>query len=129
MVLEAIMISQAWGHNASEQVLGTPPLYLFEPYQTEQMGWVPNVLLDISEVWELKRTAIECMEGQQHLWEYYTNVAKTRQITLGEFRAVNPADARPNTLKPCKLNSQLVWMSFYERDCCKKDCSSKPDNH
>ena len=74
----ATEIAQAWGHNPGEKVLGAPQLYLFEPHQTEQMGWVPNVFLDITEVWEKKRAAIECMEGQQHLWDYYTNVAQNR---------------------------------------------------
>ena len=78
VAVEARMIAQAWGHNPGETVLGAPQLYLFEPHQTEQMGWAPNVLLDITEVWEMKRTAIECMEGQHHLWNYYTNVAENR---------------------------------------------------
>ncbi|MDC0425731.1 PIG-L family deacetylase [Pelagibacteraceae bacterium] len=77
-VLKCRMIAQAWGHNPGEKILGSPQLYLFEPHQTEQMGWVPNVFLDISDVWENKRKAIECMEGQQHLWDYYTNVAENR---------------------------------------------------
>ena len=78
VALEARMIAQAWGHNPGETVLGAPQLYLFEPHQTEQMGWVPNVFLDITEVWEQKRAAIECMKGQQHLWTYYTNLAQNR---------------------------------------------------
>lgn len=76
--LECRMIAQAWGHNPSEKVLGAPQLYLFEPHQTEQMEWKPDVFLDISEVWDKKRAAIECMEGQQHLWDFYTNVAENR---------------------------------------------------
>ena len=76
--MEVRMIAQAWGHNPGEKVLGAPQLYLFEPHQTEQMGWVPNVLLDITEVWEKKRAAIECMDGQKHLWDYYTNLAQNR---------------------------------------------------
>ena len=76
--LECRMIAQAWGHNPGEKVLGAPQLYLFEPHQTEQMGWKPDVFLDISPVWEKKRAAIECMEGQEHLWDYYTNVARNR---------------------------------------------------
>ena len=59
-------------------MLGAPQMYLFEPHQTEQMGWVPNVFLDITSVWDKKRAAIECMEGQHHLWAYYTNVAENR---------------------------------------------------
>lgn len=78
IALETRMIAQAWGHNPGEQVLGAPQLYLFEPHQTEQMGWKPNVFLDITPVWEKKRAAMECNEGQIHLWEYYTRVAQQR---------------------------------------------------
>lgn len=78
VALECRMIAQAWGHNPGEKVLGAPQLYLFEPHQTEQMGWKPDTFLDITPVWEKKRAAIECMEGQEHLWEYYTHVAINR---------------------------------------------------
>jgi 4-oxalomesaconate hydratase len=76
--LETRMIAQAWGHNPGQKVLGAPQLYLFEPHQTEQMGWKPDTFLDITPVWEKKRAAIECMAGQEHLWDYYTNVAQNR---------------------------------------------------
>ncbi|MEE9314156.1 MAG: PIG-L deacetylase family protein [Rhizobiaceae bacterium] len=78
IAMEVRMIAQAWGHKPGEKVLGAPQLYLFEPHQTEQMGWVPNVFLDITDVWDKKRAAIECMQGQEHLWNYYTNVAENR---------------------------------------------------
>jgi len=78
VAMECRMIAQAWGHNPGEKVLGAPQLYLFEPHQTEQMQWKPNVFLDITDVWDKKRAAIECMEGQEHLWAYYTNVAENR---------------------------------------------------
>ena len=77
-VLTCRMIAQAWGHDPGAQVVGAPQLYLFEPHQTEQMGWKPDTFLDITEVWDKKRAAIECMQGQHHLWDYYTNVAQTR---------------------------------------------------
>ncbi len=76
--LECRMIAQAWGHNPGEKVLGAPQLYLFEPHQSEQMEWKPNVFLDITEVWDRKRAAIECMQGQEHLWDFYTNLAENR---------------------------------------------------
>lgn len=78
VTIECRMIAQAWGHNPGEKVLGAPQLYLFEPHQTEQMGWKPDVFLDITEVWDNKRAAIECMQGQEHLWDYYTNLAQNR---------------------------------------------------
>ncbi|USG62233.1 PIG-L family deacetylase [Sneathiella marina] len=78
LAMECRMIAQAWGHNPGEKILGAPQLYLFEPHQTEQMGWKPDVFLDITDVWHKKRAAIECMQGQEHLWDFYTNVAENR---------------------------------------------------
>jgi 4-oxalomesaconate hydratase len=77
-VLDARMTAQAWGHNPGETVLGAPQVYLFEPHQAEQCHWKPDTLLDISAVWEQKRAAIEAMRGQEHLWQYYTNLAVNR---------------------------------------------------
>lgn len=103
---EARIIAQAWGHNPGEKVLGAPGVFLFEPHQPEQCGWQPQVILDISEVWETKLEAIKAMAGQEHLWEYYTRVAlqrgvqgkrnSGRQMTYGEayqriFPLVNDA--------------------------------------
>ncbi len=78
IALECRMVAQAWGHNPGEKVLGAPQLYLFEPHQTEQMGWKPDVFLDITPVWDKKRAAMEEMKGQVHLWDYYTRVAEQR---------------------------------------------------
>jgi len=77
---EARIIAQAEGHNPGEKVLGAPAVLAFEPHQTEQCQWAPNTFLDITEVWETKRRAIECMAGQEHLWEYYTRVALQRGV-------------------------------------------------
>lgn len=77
---EARIIAQAHGHRPEVPVIGAPPVYLFEPHQPEQCEWKPEVILDITPVWETKRKAIECMEGQEHLWEYYTRVALQRGV-------------------------------------------------
>ncbi|HLW91667.1 MAG TPA: PIG-L deacetylase family protein [Roseiarcus sp.] len=97
----ARIIAQAHGHNPGQKTLGAPPVFLFEPHQPEQCGWTPNVLLDITPFWDKKRAAIECMAGQEHLWEYYTRVALQRgaqaarnsdkKITYGEgYESVFP---------------------------------------
>ena len=77
---EARMIAQAWGHNPGEKVIGAPGVFLFEPHQPEQCNWKPQVIIDITEVWDIKRRAIEAMQGQEHLWEYYTRVARQRGV-------------------------------------------------
>jgi len=76
----ARVIAQAPGYDPGAEVLGSPPVFLFEPHQTEYSGFMPDVLLDITPVWERKLEAMRCMEGQQHLWDYYTDVAKRRGV-------------------------------------------------
>ena len=74
----ARIIGQAHGHDSEKPVSGAPPVYLFEPHQPEQCNWKPTTLLKIDSVWAQKRAAIECMAGQEHLWDYYTRVALQR---------------------------------------------------
>lgn len=77
---EARIIAQAHGHNPGQAVIGAPGVFLFEPHQPEQCNWKPQVILDITEVWDTKRRAIEAMAGQEYLWEYYTRVALQRGV-------------------------------------------------
>lgn len=77
---EARVIAQAHGHNPDVPVIGAPPVFLFEPHQPEQCNWKPQVLFDITEVFEIKRKAFEAMDAQEHLWEYYTRVAMQRGV-------------------------------------------------
>lgn len=77
---EARIIAQAEGYEPGAGIIGAPHVLAFEPHQTEQCGWIPNTFLDITEVWDTKRQAIEAMAGQEHLWEYYTRVALQRGV-------------------------------------------------
>jgi 4-oxalomesaconate hydratase len=77
---EARIVAQAHGHKPGGPVLGAPPVFLFEPHQTEQSNWKPQVFLDITAVWERKRKAFELMAAQEYLWEYYTRVALNRGV-------------------------------------------------
>jgi 4-oxalomesaconate hydratase len=78
LTLDARVYAQAAGYPSDAGKLGAPPVFLFEPHQTEMCDFKPQVLLDITSVFNLKRQAMECMEAQEHLWEYYTDVAKRR---------------------------------------------------
>jgi 4-oxalomesaconate hydratase len=77
---EARIVAQAHGHKPGGAVLGAPPVFLFEPHQPEQCNWKPQVLLDITPVWDKKRKAFEIMAAQEYLWEYYTRVALNRGV-------------------------------------------------
>ena len=76
MTLQARALAQAAGYDALGEPLGAPPVFLFEPHQPEQCDFKPQVLLDITEVCAVKRRAMEALVGQQHMWEYYTALAR-----------------------------------------------------
>ena len=80
LALRARIIAQAPGYQPGGHPLGAPPVFLFEPHQTEYSGFMPDLILDITEVWDKKLEAMQCMEGQTHLWDYYTDVAKRRGV-------------------------------------------------
>lgn len=80
MAMRARIVAQAPGYQPGQEVIGAPPVFLFEPHQSEYCEFRPDVLLDITEVWDKKRAAMECIQGQQHLWDYYTDVAKRRGV-------------------------------------------------
>jgi 4-oxalomesaconate hydratase len=82
LALKARVLAQAAGYPAPGEPTGAPPVFLFEPHQPEMCGFTPDVLLDITSVFDAKRTAMECMGAQQHLWEYYTDLAKRRGTQL-----------------------------------------------
>ena len=82
MALRARVLAQAIGYPAPGEPIGAPPVFLFEPHQPEMCGFKPEVLLDITPVFEAKRKAMECMAAQQHLWEYYSDLAKRRGTQL-----------------------------------------------
>jgi 4-oxalomesaconate hydratase len=77
---EARIVAQADGRKGAAAAIGAPPVFLFEPHQPEQCGWKPELILDISPVWDKKRKAFESMAAQEHLWEYYTRVALQRGV-------------------------------------------------
>ncbi len=76
--LDTRVYAQALGYPVAGKPLGAPPVFLFEPHQPEQCEFQPQVLLDVTSVWETKHKAMESMEAQTHLWEYYTDLGKRR---------------------------------------------------
>ena len=57
----------------------TPPVfYLFEPHQPELCNFTPNTFVDITNVIEAKRTAMQEMKAQKYLQTYYDQRADQR---------------------------------------------------
>ena len=53
-------------------------IFGFEPHQTELSDFKPDSLIDITDVYEQKITAMKCFKAQSHLIEYYTQRAFLR---------------------------------------------------
>jgi 4-oxalomesaconate hydratase len=81
---EARIIAQAAGHKPDPaRAYAAPPLFLFEPHQPEMCNFKPTAILNIDEVWDVKRRAFEILAAQQHLWAYYERVALNRGMQGG----------------------------------------------
>lgn len=96
LAMEARILAQANGYPSDAPVLGAPPVFRFEPHQPEMCGFTPDVLLDITPVFDRKRAAMECMQAQEHLWRYYTELATrrgTQAVRNGGERTIKYAEA------------------------------------
>ena len=81
---EARVLAQAMGHKPDARYnYAAPPVFLFEPHQPEMCNFKPQVILNIDEVWEIKRKAFEVLAAQKHLWAYYERVALQRGVQGG----------------------------------------------
>jgi 4-oxalomesaconate hydratase len=80
ITLKSRVYAQARGYPAAGKIIGTPPVFLFEPHQPEQCDFKVQVLLDITPVFDRKRKAMEVMAAQQHLIRYYVDLARRRGV-------------------------------------------------
>ncbi|GAC1575239.1 MAG: PIG-L family deacetylase [Candidatus Dormibacteria bacterium] len=96
LAIEARINAQAAGYPAPGAPLGAPPVFFFEPHQPEQCDFKPEVLLDITSVFDRKRKAMECMVAQRHMWDYYTDLARRRGVQLA--RNAGPNMGFPTTV-------------------------------
>lgn len=55
-----------------------PELFLFEPHQPELCGFLPTTFVDITSVFAQKQRAMEAMEAQHYLRQYYIEQAEHR---------------------------------------------------
>jgi 4-oxalomesaconate hydratase len=82
LTMKARIYAQAAGYPAKGKGRqdDAPPVFMFEPHQPEQCNFKPQVLLDITPVWEKKLKAMQSMAAQEHLVQYYTDLGKRRGV-------------------------------------------------
>jgi 4-oxalomesaconate hydratase len=82
MALQARILAQAIGYDAPGDPLGAPPVFSFEPHQSEMSEFKPDVLLDITPVFDVKCKAMRSLPAQEHMWTYYEDLARRRGVQL-----------------------------------------------
>jgi 4-oxalomesaconate hydratase len=95
------MVAQAHGHDRSTTPIGAAQVMQFEPHQPEVCGFAPDLLLDITPVFDRKVKAMQCMSGAQgHLVQYYTDLGVRRGVQAvrnGAPKNVTHAEAYQRT--------------------------------
>jgi 4-oxalomesaconate hydratase len=74
----ARQLASGAGVASSFKTIKPPDFLLFEPHQPELCAFMPNTFLDITPVFDKKKSAMECMGAQAYLREHYTQRASYR---------------------------------------------------
>ncbi|APD08309.1 MULTISPECIES: PIG-L deacetylase family protein [Thermus] len=74
----ARQLASGAGVASAFKTIRPPEFLLFEPHQPELCGFVPNLFLDITPVWEKKLKAMEVFASQAYLRRYYAERAEHR---------------------------------------------------
>lgn len=77
-VQQARLLSTGAGVASAFDRISPPDLYYFEPHQPELCDFRPNTFVDITPVFELKTKAMEVIQAQSYLKDYYTELASRR---------------------------------------------------
>ena len=96
ITLRARMVAQALGHPSPHPPIAAPPVFRFEPHQPEMCQFTPDVLVDITAVFETKLEAMRQMGSQEHLVRYYTDLGERRGVQAvrnGGDKAIKQAEA------------------------------------
>lgn len=77
-VQKARLLASGAGVASAFKRIKPPDLYFFEPHQPELCDFKPNTFVDITPVFEQKRKAMEVMQAQSYLQNYYAELAARR---------------------------------------------------
>lgn len=78
VVQKARLLASGAGVASAFKNIRPPDLYFFEPHQPELCDFMPNTFIDITPVMDKKVKAMEVMQAQSYLQEYYTELASRR---------------------------------------------------
>src|SRR5579863_1536421 len=77
------IVCLAFGERGESQFAWKQPGMTLDTHQPEMCNFKPQVILNIDEVWDVKRKTFEILAAQKHLWAYYERVALQRGMQGG----------------------------------------------
>ena len=77
-VQKARLLASGAGVASAFERITPPDLYFFEPHQPELCNFVPNTFVDITPVMDQKVKAMEVIQAQSYLKDYYSELASRR---------------------------------------------------
>jgi 4-oxalomesaconate hydratase len=77
-VQRARLLASGAGVASAFKRIVPPDLYLFEPHQPELCEFKPNTFIDITPVMDKKLKAMQALQAQSYLQDYYTELASRR---------------------------------------------------
>lgn len=77
-VRKARLLTTGAGVASAFETVPPAEFFVFEPHQPDLCGFVPTTFVDITSSMEVKRQAMEAMEAQSYLREYYSQRAEHR---------------------------------------------------
>ncbi|HET9894044.1 MAG TPA: PIG-L deacetylase family protein [Streptosporangiaceae bacterium] len=80
LTIQARAVAQAPGRESAHPPLGAPPVFRFEPHQPEMCEFRPDVLVDVTAVFDRKQAAMAQMRSQDHMARYYVGLAERRAV-------------------------------------------------
>ena len=80
LTIQARAVAQALGRESAHTPLGAPPVFRFEPHQPEMCQFMPDVLVDITSVFDRKLAAMNQMRSQEYMIRYYHDLAERRGV-------------------------------------------------
>lgn len=94
--VQARLLAGAAGVMPEIPPIAPPRLFGFEPHQTEMSEFKPEILVDITEDFETKLKAMQCVPTQTYLIEFHRQLAEARGYHArrnGQNRDVKYAEA------------------------------------
>ncbi|WP_338602734.1 PIG-L deacetylase family protein [Sulfolobus tengchongensis] len=84
-VLTAVRLAAIDGLKLDYPPVAEPKVFGFDPHIGEQAGFYPHIYIDITDVYEMKQQAMNCLESQRSEMEYYSLRDQLRGLQTRRF--------------------------------------------